>query len=156
MPDWIEDASNRLKAEKERRLKDAEYQTAQQSAVHANIPTSLEKLIRAVEKDIALFNSHFPEPRKRLTVERTGETGFQVVRQYEPPFCLRVSTEEHILKYAIQRPAEASGEGRSIEGRFSIALDAKGGIRIFHGEDLITFEEASKAMIAPAIEYLRD
>ena len=151
MSDWIEDASNRLRAEKERRVRVAMHQMTHQSALHAIIPASLEALIQAVEKDIALFNLHFPEAMKRLNdVERIGEASFQVVRHYARAFFLKVMAEDYILKYVIQCGDEA-GDDHLIEGKFSIALDGNGEIRIFRGGDLITFEEASKELIAPAI-----
>jgi hypothetical protein len=150
MPDWIEDAAKKIKAEKERRRKIAEYQSAHQSALRANIPTAMEGLIESTEKDIALFNSHFPEPLKRLNnLERIGDIAFQVVRQYEPAFYLKVTAKDCALRYVIQRPGK-----KDVEGLFDVSLDAGGGIRMLHGDDPTTFAEASKVLIAPALESL--
>lgn len=88
-----------------------------------------------------------PEPRRRLNnLESIGDTGFQLVRQYDPAFYLKVTAEEYGLKYVIQRPRKAD-----IQGKFDIVLDANGGIGIFRGNEMITFEEASRELIGPAI-----
>ena len=149
MHDWISDAVKRIEKDRERRRKNEECKEAISRALKANGPGILETLRNAVEADVALFNTHFPEATKKLSTESIGEVGFWVKRQYPPDFLLtaRLREDRNVIEWEITR------SGSKLSGIFEAQYDESGGHLLENGIR-ITFEEASRKLIIPAIEGL--
>ena len=150
MPNWIKDAARKMREENERLQKTAEFETARQNALSASGPVALQKLIEAVERDIALFNEEFPHPQKRLNgIERMGDHAFQVVRQYQPEYILQVRLDGERIGFQVL------AKGKT-EGSYRIGLGPNSEIQLLRQSNAISFEDASKELIAPALLGLED
>jgi hypothetical protein len=149
MPDWIEDAARRLKEEKDRRRKNGEAREAIAGALKANGGAIFETLRGYVKKDVELFNAHFPEATKKLTMQPLGNVGFRIQRQYDPDFLLDVELQRDQTTITWER----KGRGVKAVGVLELQYDVSGGHLVKDG-DKITFEEASQRLIEPAIEGL--
>jgi hypothetical protein len=148
MPDWIADAAKRVEAERERRRKYEESQTAIDNSLRANVPAIFEALRGAVEKDVALFNTHFPDYTKKLKdIEPIGDNWFQVHRAYDPVYLLVVKLDRERCEIGW----EVTQNELKSSGKFEIKYDDGGG-RLLENGYKITFEDASRKLIEPAVE----
>jgi hypothetical protein len=141
MGGWIKDAADKMRGENARQRAVQEAIAAANRAKIANGPTALQKLSEAVEKDILEFNEVFSKTEQRLKpLERIGDNEFQVVRQYEPPYVLHVELHGASLNYSIQAKSKGTGG-------YGIYVDDHGNTQLAD----ISFEEASKELISPAL-----
>lgn len=153
MPDWIEDAAKRLNQEKERQQANEDLRKAREKADTVNCPEALDKLAAAVEKDILLFNKHFPAPDQRLKeIERIGYTVFHVIRQHSPTYQLAVNCDGGLLKYRIEH--EIGNQTVATDGYFRAVVDPDNNLQIFRNQETISYENASKELLGRAIEGL--
>ena len=149
MPDWIEDAAKKLKAEAERLKQEEECRRVMAATLLAQRPNIFGSLLAAVEKDVDLFAVHFPDAQEKLQKPIViGDTKFEVLRAYSPIFDLDVTWDGNIsIEWRI------SGERCIESGAFEMKYNDAGG-GLYDGGTVISFEEASKKLIAPAIRGL--
>lgn len=153
MPDWIEKAAEALKREKERQQKNAELDRARQAAETMNCPEALDKLAEAAERDIVLFNKHFPEADRKLgELERIGYTVFQIIRTRSPYYRLAVSCDENLLKFRVEQ--EVGGKLLPTEGFFRTIVDHDNQLRLLKDGQVTSYEDASKKLIEYALQGL--
>ncbi|MGA9810316.1 MAG: hypothetical protein WBQ56_21740 [Candidatus Sulfotelmatobacter sp.] len=150
MPDWIEDAARRLKAEKERRKKNEECQKTIKDTLAANGASIFGTLLGAVEKDVELFVTHFPDVKERLQKPvPLGDMEFQVVRQYSPAFLLHVTWDGRTtITWRI------TGDKRIASGTLNMRYNESGGGLYEEDGTPVSFADASQKMLEPAIEGL--
>jgi len=149
MPDWIEDAARRVKEERARKQNNEETRQAIAGTLAINGSSIFENLLHAIEKDVELFAVHFPDAQKRLQKPAIiGSAQFQVLRQHTPDFLLHVEWDQKTtITWTITRG------GRSLSGEFEMKYNPEGG-GLYENGASITFSEASKKLIEPALEGL--
>src|SRR5882757_3438832 len=123
MSDWIKDAVNKARQEKQRRMANEEQNKAHRNNLSVSTNNAFALLIGAVSKDIESFNEQFPKyPLK--SAETKGTVGFQVERQRDPFFHLLVMLNRNEITWAITR--ESDHRGFQPSGIFQIELPSNG------------------------------
>jgi hypothetical protein len=116
----------------------------------ANGASIFGTLLGAVEKDVELFVTHFPDVKERLQKPvPLGDMEFQVVRQYSPAFLLHVTWDGRTtITWRI------TGDKRIASGTLNMRYNESGGGLYEEDGTPVSFADASQKMLEPAIEGL--
>jgi hypothetical protein len=107
-----------------------------------------------VKQDIESFNKHFPQEQRKLKpLEMLGDSGFQVLRAYNPPFSLKVlfHKDKPVITYDVRVPNLLNGELISQTGEYIFRLDDSLTAYLANPINPITVEEVSERLLKPAI-----
>jgi hypothetical protein len=154
MSDWIEREAKREAEEEAAKRKRVEAQQLERKALLSGAPVIFQALIATVKQDIESFNKHFPQEQRKLKpLEMLGDSGFQVLRAYNPPFSLKVlfHKDKPVITYDVRVPNLLNGELISQTGEYIFRLEDSLTAYLANPINPITLEEVSERLLKPAI-----
>lgn len=156
MPDWIEQAKQRIDEDKEREKKDLEALRLKRDIVADQAPRLFEAVKEAVIADIEKFNRHFPQYNEKLSdLQMIGPKKFQVRRAYDPSFRLVVEITDSPCEicYTIEIPNLIDGKTHvAYSDKFSFRLQASTEtVSLVKRNEARTPEDVSQELLMPAL-----
>jgi hypothetical protein len=154
MSGWVKDAANKIREEKERQKANEEYQRKLAETLAANAPAVFDKLLLQVEQDVQEFNKEFSAPEQRLDFERLNDISFRVSRTRGWAFILTVALNRSsaTIMCETQRPNTVDGQLYSTGDSFRVEMVGTDPV-LSDGSKIVSYEEASKKLLLPALEY---
>jgi hypothetical protein len=162
MADWIEQEAKKIDDGKAQQKEEWDKIDAKTALVSKQVPHLFDSVREAIERDIELFNQHFPKYNEKLnSLERIGDKKLQVRRAYDPFFRLEVTLEETPfpqISFIIETPNMIDGQlCQSDSGRFGFSLDDQTGVVHLTGRGThLTPQDISKHLLRPAVKSLRE
>jgi hypothetical protein len=156
MPDWIEQARQRIDEDKEREKKDIEALKLKRDIIADQAPSLFEAVKNAVIADIEKFNRVFPLYNQKLSdLQMIGPKKFQVRRAYDPSFRLVVEIKDSPLEicYSIETPNIVDGKTYiAYSDKFSFRLQTSTEtVSLVKRHEARTPEDVSQELLMPAL-----
>jgi hypothetical protein len=154
MSDWIEREAKREADEEAARQKRIDAQQFERNALLTGAPVIFQELVAMVKQDIEQFNKFFPQEQRKLKpLEMLGDSGFQVIRTFNPPFTLKVQfhKDRPSVTYDVRVPNLLNGELITESGEYRFKLQDSATIYLANPTNPVTLEEISERLLKPAV-----